>query len=138
MFCGAGDNALLLTDYVRDRKILSIEEAIHVLTGRNAAFFGLHDRGLIQVGKVADIVVFNLSEIERRSEEKIWMFPRETGDVLYRYIRAPAPVRVTFVNGIPTFDSGAFTGRYPGEFVRPGLDLPLQCRWPDEVAGRPA
>ena len=119
MFCGAGDSALLLTDYVRDRKLLTIEEGIHALTGKLAAFFGLHDRGLMETGKVADVVVFNLDEIERRPEEKIWDVPQSAGGRTYRYIRAPAPMRLTLVNGVPTFDHGAFTGRFPGEFIGP-------------------
>jgi N-acyl-D-amino-acid deacylase len=119
MFCGTGDNVLLLTEWVRDRKFLSIEEGVHVMTGKLANFFGLHDRGLIQVGKVADIAVFNLNEIERRSEEKIWDVWDGQGGRTYRYTRAAAPMRLTLVNGVPTFDNGAFTGRFPGQFVGP-------------------
>ena len=65
MFCGAGDNVLLLTEYVRDRGVVTIEQAIHVQTGKIAQFFGLHERGVIEEGKMADIAVFNLAEIER-------------------------------------------------------------------------
>jgi N-acyl-D-aspartate/D-glutamate deacylase len=119
MFCGAGDNVELLTDFVRDRKLLTIEEGVHVLTGKLASFFGLHDRGLLQLGKVADITVFNLSEIQRRPEEKLWDVWDGHGGRTYRYTRAPAPMRLTLVNGLPTFDNGAFTGRFPGEFVGP-------------------
>ncbi len=119
LFCGAGDNVLLLTDFVRDRKLLTIEEAIHVLTGKLANFFGLHDRGLIQAGKVADITVFKLEEIERRPEEKIWDVWDGEGGRTYRYTRSPAPMRLTLVNGVPSFDNGAFTGRFPGQFVGP-------------------
>jgi N-acyl-D-amino-acid deacylase len=125
MFCGTGDNVLLLTDYVRDRKILSIEEGVHVMTGKLANFFGLRDRGLIQVGKAADIAVFNLAEIERRPEEKIWDVWDGEGGRTYRYTRAAAPMRITLVNGVPTFDNGAFTGRFPGQFVGPEVEVPM-------------
>ncbi len=119
MFCGAGDNINLLTDFVRDRGVLTIEEGVHNLTGKLADFFGLHDRGLIRVGKAADITVFNLAEIERRPEEKIWDVWDGEGGRTYRYTRAAAPMRLTLVNGVPTFDNGAFTGRFPGAFVGP-------------------
>ncbi|WP_216917753.1 N-acyl-D-amino-acid deacylase family protein [Nocardia noduli] len=119
MFCGAGDNVYLLTDFVRDRGVLSIEEGVHVLTGKLAAFFGLRDRGVIEVGKVADIAVFALDEIERRPEEKIWDVWDGQGGRTYRYTRAAAPMRLTLVNGVPTFDNGAFTGRFPGDMVGP-------------------
>jgi len=124
MFCGAGDNVWLLTEYVRDRKLLTIEEGIHVITGKLANFFNLHDRGLIEVGKVADITVFNLDEIERRPEEKIWDVWDGEGGRTYRYTRAAAPMRITLVNGVPTFDNGAFTGRFPGQFVGPESAAP--------------
>lgn len=119
MFCGNGDNVLLLTEYVRDRGVVTIEQAVHVQTGKIAYFFGLHDRGLIEEGKVADIAVFNLDEIERRPEERIWDVLDGEGGRTYRYTRAPAPMRMTLVNGVPIFDNGAFTGRYPGEFIGP-------------------
>jgi N-acyl-D-amino-acid deacylase len=119
LFCGAGYSAFLLTDYVRDRKVLSLEQAVHMLTWRLAEFFGLHDRGLIEVGKVADITVFNLDEIEMRPEKKIFDVWDGTGGRTYRYTRDPAPMRLTLVAGVPTFDYGEFTGRYPGEFIGP-------------------
>ena len=125
MFCGNGDNVSLLIEYVRDRGVLTIEEAVHVLTGRLAEFFGLNDRGTIETGKAADIAVFNLAEIERRPEEKIWDVYDGRGGRTYRYSRAPAPMRLTLVNGVPIFDNGAFTGRYPGEFIGPEQGAPL-------------
>ncbi|KMS52063.1 amidohydrolase [Novosphingobium barchaimii LL02] len=119
LFCGAGYNVFLLTDYVRDRGIISIEQGVHMLTGRLADFFGLHDRGVLEVGKVADITVFDLNEIEMRPEKKIFDVWDGTGGRTYRYTRDPAPMRLTLVAGEPTFDQGEFTGRYPGQFIGP-------------------
>ena len=123
MFCGAGDCVSLLTDYVRDGKHLTIEEGIRALTGKQAEFFGLNDRGTIEPGKVADIVVFNLDEIARRDEVKIWDVPDGQGGRTYRYIRPPAPMRLTMVAGIPTFDNGEFTGKFPGAFIGPAPEF---------------
>lgn len=125
LFCGAGYNVFLLTDYVRDRKALSLEQAVHMLSWRIAEFFGLTDRGLIEVGKAADIAVFNLDEIEMRPERKTWDVWDGTGGRTYRYTRDPAPMRLTLVNGQPTFDRGEFAGRYPGQFVGPQGAAPL-------------
>ena len=97
-----------------------------MLTGKIADFFNLAGRGLIQVGKIADIAVFNLAEIERRPEEKLWDVLDGEGGRTYRYTRAPAPMRLTLVNGIPTFDHGAFAGRYAGAFVGPETAEPEQ------------
>lgn len=119
MFCGYGDNVLLLTEYVRDRGVLAIEEAVHVMTGKLADFFGLARRGVIAEGNHADIAVFNLEKIERRPEERIWDVWDGEGGRTYRYTRAPAPMLLTLVNGVPTFDNGVVTGRFPGEFVAP-------------------
>jgi N-acyl-D-amino-acid deacylase len=122
MFCGAGYNVALLTEYVRERKFLTIERAIYMLTWRTAEFFGLHDRGLIKQGMVADIAVFNLDEIEMRPEKKIWDVYDGKGSRTYRYTRDAAPMRLTLCNGEPTFDRGEFTGRYPGEFIGPEVE----------------
>jgi N-acyl-D-amino-acid deacylase len=122
MFCGAGDNVLLLTKYVRDEGKITIEEAINLLTWRAANFFNLHDRGRILEGKRADVVVFNLDEIDRRPEVKVFDVPDGTGARTYRYTREAAPMRLTLVNGVATFDHGAFTGKFPGEFISPAPD----------------
>lgn len=117
MFCGVGDNVYLLTKYVRDEKKLTIEEAVRVLTGRIARHFNFNDRGLLKVGLRADIAVFNLQEIERRDIYKLYDVPDGEGGRTYRYTRDAAPMRLTMVNGAPTFDRGAFTGRFPGEYI---------------------
>ena len=76
---------------------------------------------MLKQGNYADITVFNLGEIERRPEEKVWDVPDGKGGRTYRYSRAPAPMRLTMVNGVPTFDHGAVTGNFPGRFVQPGM-----------------
>lgn len=119
LICGIGDNIGLLTEFVRDEKRLTIEEAVHVLSGKSASFFGLLDRGTLEVGKRADVVVLNLAEIEVRPMKKTWDVPDCEGGRTFRWSRDPAPVRLTLVNGVPTFDNGEYTGRYPGEFVGP-------------------
>ncbi len=120
LFCGAGDNLLLLTYYVRDAKILSLEEALHSMTGKLADHFGLDDRGVISEGKRGDLTVFRIDEIERREKKKAYDVPDGKGGHTWRWTRDAAPVRLTLVNGIPTFEAGAATGARPGEMVQPG------------------
>jgi N-acyl-D-amino-acid deacylase len=48
-----------LSRYVREERILSLEEAIHKMTGLAARRLNLKDRGLIKPGMVADLVVFD-------------------------------------------------------------------------------
>jgi N-acyl-D-amino-acid deacylase len=117
MLCGIGDHIHLLTHYVRDQKSLTIEEGIHNLTGKLANFFGLKGRGEIKVGNAADVVVFNLDEVERRPMLKQFDVPSEGRTLTWRYTRDPAPMRLTLVNGVATFDNNRFTGKTPGEVV---------------------
>jgi len=124
MLCGVGDHVDFLTDYVRDSRALSIEEGIHNLTGKLAHFFGFRDRGELRVGKRADIVVFDLNAIERRPVEKVFDVPDGEGGRTWRYSRAPAPMLLTLVNGVPTFDKGRFTGYFPGQILSPA-PIPL-------------
>jgi N-acyl-D-aspartate/D-glutamate deacylase len=122
MLCGGGENALLLTNYVRRDKSLTIEEAVHVMTGKLAEHFFLPDRGVIAVGKRADITVFNLDEVTYHPFVKAWDVPDGKGGMGWRFTREAAPMRLTLVNGEPTFENGAYTGAKPGQFLSPAND----------------
>ena len=119
MMCGAGENVLLLTDWVRDRKAISLEQAVHVLTGKAARHFNLRDVGELAVGKRADVTVFALDEIECRPMQKAFDVPDGRGGVEWRWTRPPAPVRLTLVNGVPTFEAGKPTEARPGRLLTP-------------------
>lgn len=119
MLCGGGENALLLTQYVREEKRISLEQAIHVMTGKLADHFFLNDRGVIAPGKRADIAVFNLDEVQRAQMEKAWDMPDGKGGTTWRFTRKAMPTRLTLVNGVPTFENGAYTGAKPGRFLTP-------------------
>jgi len=121
MLCGGGENALLLTQYVREEGTLSIEEAVHVMTGKLAGHFNLGDRGVIAEGKRADIAVFDLAEVQRREMEKAHDVPDGRGGHSWRFTRKPMPTRLTLVNGVPTFENGAYTGAKPGHFLSPAI-----------------
>ena len=122
MLCGAGENAGLLTRYVRDEKKIPLEQAVHIMTGKLAEHFYLHDRGVIAVGKRADIAVFNMDEIQHRQIEKAHDVADGRGGFSWRFTRAPMPTRLTMVNGVPTFEGGKPTGAMPGRFLSPVND----------------
>lgn len=119
MLCGGGENILLLTDYVRRQGRLTLEEAIHNLTGKPAGHFGLHDRGELKVGRRADITVFDMDEIQYQQMEKVYDVPDGKGGHTWRWTRSPAPMRLTLVNGEATFEHGQYTAAKPGVMVSP-------------------
>lgn len=61
---GYGTNARILGKYVRDEKVLTLEEAVRRMTSLPAQKFQLHDRGLIKEGYAADIVIFDANEVK--------------------------------------------------------------------------
>ena len=61
---GYGTNARVLSKYVREEKVISLEEAIRRMTSLPAQKFGLDDRGLIKEGFAADLVIFNENEVQ--------------------------------------------------------------------------
>lgn len=117
MLCGGGENMVYLTKYVREQKAISLEEAVHTMTGKLADHFNLNELGKLQAGKRADIVVFNLDEIQQSDMEKVFDVTDGKGGITWRYSRKPAPMRLTLVNGTPTFRDGTYTGQKPGEFL---------------------
>ncbi len=113
MFNGAGNPTFMLTRYVRDTGVLSIEETVHSFTGKHARCFGLADRGEVAVGRAADLVVFALDDLALRPDVRVDDVPGGS----WRYTREPGGFRATVVNGVPTFLDGRPTGARPGTFV---------------------
>ena len=119
MFCGIGYNVMLFSHFVRETGQLTLEEAVHVQTGKLARHFGLLDRGEIAVGKCADLTVFALDEVEMRPQRKTYDVPDGEGGHTWRWTRDPAPVRLTVAGGEITFENGVFTDARPGQMVGP-------------------
>jgi N-acyl-D-aspartate/D-glutamate deacylase len=114
LFSGAGEHVYLFTHYVR-HGLLAIEEAVHALTGRTAAFFGFGDRGVVAPGKAGDLAVFALDELTLERETRVFDVPHGT----WRFTRPPAGFRATVVAGTPTWLDGEATGARPGRVLRP-------------------
>ncbi|MFT5605607.1 MAG: N-acyl-D-amino-acid deacylase [Paracoccaceae bacterium] len=119
MLCGGGENIKLLTEFVRKKGLLTIEEAVHALSGKIASHFSLADRGEIVIGKKADITVFHMDEIQEREMHRVYDVPNGEGANTWRWTRDAAPMRLTMVNGVPTFREGRSTGTRPGEMLSP-------------------
>jgi N-acyl-D-aspartate/D-glutamate deacylase len=113
MFSGAGDATYVLSHLVRDEGALTIEEAVHAVTAKQAAFFGIPDRGVVRNGAAADLAIFDLAEINPGKEVRV----RDLPGGAWRYSRTPAGYRATIVAGVPTWLNGESTGNRPGSMV---------------------
>jgi N-acyl-D-aspartate/D-glutamate deacylase len=109
MMCGAGDSTLFLTRHVRDRGDFTIEAGIHQLTGRLAHAFNLPGRGVVAPGRIGDLVVFALDELEYRPET----FVRDVPGAAPRLTRPAGGYRATVVAGVVTQQHGEVTGARP-------------------------
>ena len=108
----------LLGNWVRDRGVMSLERAVHKLTAEPAAVYGFSDRGSIEVGKAADICVFDPATISPGPLRRVYDFPAD-GERL----TADAPVGVAhvLVNGVPIRQDGSPVAE--GLDARPGRVL---------------
>ena len=68
-FCTAGESSYVLGEWVRERQLLTLEDAIRRYTFQPARIMGLNDRGLVREGMVADLVVFDLDRINITEDE---------------------------------------------------------------------
>ena len=100
-----GNFARFLGHYVRDRQLMPLAEAIHRLTGLPAQNWKLKDRGCLDPGCFADVVVFDPESIRDHA----------TFDDPQQYASGVSDV---FVNGVQVLRDGQHTGRTPGRVVR--------------------
>ncbi len=99
-----GTFARVLGRYVRELRLLTLEEAIRKMTSFPADHLGLFDRGRIEKGKAADIVIFDARTITDRST---WDEPNLMAE----------GVRHVYVNGAAVLLDGKLTGNASGKFV---------------------
>ena len=102
---GRGAFTKVLRVYVREKKLLSLEEAIRKMTGLSAANVGIADRGTIRPGAFADLVLFDPVTVADRAT-----------------FEDPAALSVgierVWVNGVPVWQEGKATGAHPGKGIR--------------------
>ncbi len=100
-----GNVARLLGKYVRDEKVITLEEAIHKLTGLPASNLKIKKRGLLKEGYYGDLALFNAAAIQDHA----------TFDKPQQYATGMEHV---FVNGTQVLKNGEPTGALPGRVVR--------------------
>lgn len=95
----------LLGVYVRERKVVSLEQAVRKMTSLNAAKIGLRDRGLVREGLAADLCLFDPAKVIDRAT---YTEPFQYND----------GIEYVFVNGQLVLDRGTHTGAKPGRALR--------------------
>ncbi|TML38484.1 MAG: D-aminoacylase [Actinobacteria bacterium] len=118
MMCGASYSTFLVGEAVRERALLSLEEAVRALTDVPARLYGLKERGRLVPGWHADVVVFDpatVGPLEERTREDL---PGGAS----RIVAEAQGVEHVLVNGTEIARSGAFTGATPGRVLRSGRD----------------
>jgi N-acyl-D-amino-acid deacylase len=104
----------LLSHWVREREIMSLEDAIRKLTFIPASLFGFSDRGLVRPGMAADLMVFDPATISP-------LEPGEAHDLpggAKRRKQLAKGIEWTVVNGQVLMEKGEHTGAYPGKVAR--------------------
>jgi N-acyl-D-amino-acid deacylase len=102
---GYGNNARVLGRYVRDRKVIGLEEAIRKMSSLPAAHFGFTDRGTIAEGRAADVVIFDAAQV---SDTATYEKPHQLA----------AGFTHVLVNGVAVIQDGRTTGARPGRVLR--------------------
>jgi len=98
---GYGNNARVLARYVRELKVIGLEDAVRKMTSLPAQTFNLADRGQIREGFAADIVIFDENKVADRATFEA---PHQYADGFMTVI----------VNGEVVFDGTRLTGKMPG------------------------
>jgi len=111
---GYGYTTRLLGEWVRERKVLTLEQAVRKLTFESASAFGIHDRGMLRPGLAADVVIFDPATVAAGKESVVHDFPAGG----WRIKEEAVGVHYTIVNGQVLLEDGEHTGALPGRVLR--------------------
>jgi N-acyl-D-aspartate/D-glutamate deacylase len=115
MLCDCGYPTYVLGTWVRERGVLTLEEAVRRMTSDPADFFGIGDRGRIQPGMAADLVLFDPATVGSVGRpERRYDLPGGAKRVVMR----SQGIEMTLVNGAVTWEKGALTGDAAGKVLR--------------------
>ncbi|MGH7312387.1 MAG: N-acyl-D-amino-acid deacylase family protein [Candidatus Rokuibacteriota bacterium] len=114
--CTAGESSYVLGEWVRERALLTLEDAVRRFTFQPARIMGLRDRGWVREGLVADLMVFDLARIGVMEDEITHDGPNGTP----RRVQGAHGVDFVIVGGQMVVDHGKHTGALPGRVLRAG------------------
>jgi N-acyl-D-aspartate/D-glutamate deacylase len=114
LLCDAGYSSTLLGKWVREKRRLSLEDAVRRLTSDPARAYRIPERGLLRPGYWADVVVFDPATIDAERSEFVHDLP--AGEP--RFVSRARGIAFSLVNGVPVLRRGEVVARAAGE--RPG------------------
>jgi N-acyl-D-aspartate/D-glutamate deacylase len=118
LMCHANYPTVVLGEVVRDRGLLSLEEAVEMMTDRPARHYGLRHRGRLVEGWFADLVVFDPDQVATQATEVLHDLPGG-GERLFAASRGVSHV---FVGGREVVSAGIVSAERPGRVLRSGND----------------
>jgi N-acyl-D-aspartate/D-glutamate deacylase len=112
--CDGSATTFLLTEWVRERGLFSIEQAIHLLTQRPASLYGFADRGVLQPGKLADLNLIDLQALRIEPPH----IARDLPAGGKRFLQGAQGYRYTIKSGQITYRDGSATEALPGRLLK--------------------
>jgi N-acyl-D-amino-acid deacylase len=95
----------VLAQYVREKQVITLEDAIRRMTSLPARTFGFRDRGLLREGNQADLVLFDPAKVQDKAT-----YPKP-----HQYTEG---FDLVLVNGVPVVEESKLTGARPGAVIR--------------------
>ena len=116
--CGAPYPTKFLNDCLHGHKLISMETAVKLMTSDPAALFGLKDRGVLRIGAIADVVVFDPATVGSHEPRLVTDLPGNSA----RLTADSVGMNHVFVNGVAILCDGVATGATPGTVLKSGRD----------------
>ncbi|MSO31916.1 MAG: D-aminoacylase [Ilumatobacteraceae bacterium] len=116
--CGAPYPTKFLHDCLHGHKLISMETAVKLMTSDPAALFGLIDRGVLRIGAIADVVVFDPATVGSQEPRLVTDLPGNSA----RLTADSVGMNHVFVNGVAILRDGVATGATPGTVLKSGRD----------------
>ena len=118
MMCGAIYTTSLLGHGVREHQVVTLEEAVRLITDVPARLYGLKERGRIAPGWHADLVMFDPATVDHGPERTCYDLPAGAP----RLVADAYGISSVIVGGVEVCRDGAATGAMPGTILRSGRD----------------
>ncbi len=112
-FSTYGDTGYLFSQFVRNCKALSLEQAVKKITLDTAGIWGMKDRGVIREGYAADITIFDAEQIDRGDE----YYTNDVPGDGHRYVRDAVGIDTVIIGGAVAYQNGEYTDSTRGSIV---------------------